>query len=880
MHKKAISIILSLTIVGASSSNLVSFANENLNTKQSKQEITQNTNQYNTVHSVHSTNELQSAIEASQEGDLIKVYPGEYTATSITITTPNVTIAGYNLDDTPVTNYSGAIDTKAAINIDATDTTIQGLETKGINVGHKNTASNSKILNSYIGGYLYLGYYNTSLDGENITVDRCNVSESLYSNNNKNIIKNTEATWISISGNDTNLSNCTMNYLEIGDDKKVTNNIKVSDSNILSAINLGFRNDMANNVVLERVDSKYAKIGMETGLADNITILDSDIDTCYIGKDNRGKSSNTSIYNTNIGALEIGTNTGVANNTKILNSNIKYKVNIGNNDGNALNTIIETKNTSIEDNGKNTFILNTLTSNINKLKGYASSGMRVEVYKDGAKLIDKTIEEDKILDEYFKVDDPSYVLVNNDNIDIKIYSTDNTLIFEENIIIKNPVASLPAPKMDEISNTSYYISGYAYPGSTVYVLLENQDENDTGIMKKVAGSDGYFSIKPSTLSGGEILRIYSKDNANNISETIEVEVLDKISPSVRIDDMTVEDDTIKGFSEPGCKVTAYLKVDNSSPGKYLGESVVNEHGRYYIPFDEVLWNQADITVYATDKSSNTGSDTVTVYDKTTPIFNSVDKITDKSTVIKGTVSEANANIVAKYVGEDYNQTIRDIGTTKSDKKGNFEISIPFEIDSKNKILLIASDTANNYTEHLVKIQETLRPTDLNNHWAKDYVYDFIDSGYINGYEDNTFKPDNQITRAEFVKIVNKVFGYTEAGEISFTDIASNAWYKNEVAIAVKAGYINGKSDTIFDPEAPITRQEAAKIIATIKNCADNDFDKLGSFSDNKSVDSWAKAYVEGVIEAGYMNGYSDNTFRPNQKITRAEAVVTLQRTIK
>lgn len=171
--------------------------------------------------------------------------------------------------------------------------------------------------------------------------------------------------------------------------------------------------------------------------------------------------------------------------------------------------------------------------------------------------------------------------------------------------------------------------------------------------------------------------------------------------------------------------------------------------------------------------------------------------------------------------------------------------------------------------------------DINNHWAKKEIQTFIDKGYINGYpEDLTFRPENPITRAEFVKTVNKVFGYTQTTQISFKDVKKGEWYYSEVEKAVKAGYIKGyPEDNTFRPENPITREEAAKIIATIMKKEDKNLDKLQSYSDAKNVSDWAKEYVEGVLEAKYMNGYSENnTFRPTNNITRAEAVVTLNRT--
>lgn len=172
-------------------------------------------------------------------------------------------------------------------------------------------------------------------------------------------------------------------------------------------------------------------------------------------------------------------------------------------------------------------------------------------------------------------------------------------------------------------------------------------------------------------------------------------------------------------------------------------------------------------------------------------------------------------------------------------------------------------------------------SDINNHWAKNEIQSFIDKGYINGYpEDNTFKPENPITRAEFVKVVNKVFGYTQTKSINFTDVNSNEWYYEEVKKAAQAGYINGyPEDNTFRPNQPITREEAAKVISTIMKKQDNNLDKLQKYSDANSVSSWAGVYIEGVLESKYMNGYpEDNTFRPKDNIKRGEAVVTLSRT--
>ena len=169
-----------------------------------------------------------------------------------------------------------------------------------------------------------------------------------------------------------------------------------------------------------------------------------------------------------------------------------------------------------------------------------------------------------------------------------------------------------------------------------------------------------------------------------------------------------------------------------------------------------------------------------------------------------------------------------------------------------------------------------RPTDYKGHWAESVIDEFIDKGYISGYSDNTFRPNNSITRAEFVSILNNVFGLTKSSGKVFSDTKTH-WAKTSIDIGVTNGVCSGKSSTEFKPNDPITREEAAVMISNYKKIADSNFDKLSKFKDAHKVSSWAKPGVEGIIEKGYMSGYSDNTFRPKNKITRAEAVATLSR---
>lgn len=169
--------------------------------------------------------------------------------------------------------------------------------------------------------------------------------------------------------------------------------------------------------------------------------------------------------------------------------------------------------------------------------------------------------------------------------------------------------------------------------------------------------------------------------------------------------------------------------------------------------------------------------------------------------------------------------------------------------------------------------------DLKGHWAEPTVRKFIEKGYINGYPDGTFKPDNNITRAEFVTLTNKVFAYVIEKEEQFKDVNPGDWFYKEIRKAVAQGYINGYEDSTFRPNNSISREEAAVVITNIKGQKDSNIDKLLKYKDEKEVSTWARISVETVIEGGYMKGYEDNTFRPLNKMTRAEAVVILDRLI-
>ena len=170
------------------------------------------------------------------------------------------------------------------------------------------------------------------------------------------------------------------------------------------------------------------------------------------------------------------------------------------------------------------------------------------------------------------------------------------------------------------------------------------------------------------------------------------------------------------------------------------------------------------------------------------------------------------------------------------------------------------------------------PTDIQGHWAQNTINKWVDKGDISGYPDGTFRPNNMITRAEFVVLVNNAMGYTKSGYAYFSDVPNHYWGKNAIQTGVAAGYISGDGNGIFRPNDPVTRQEAAAMISRILDLKQNE-SRAYRYTDSYAISNWAKGVVGAVSDAGIMAGYPDGSFGPNRVLTRAEAVLALDKTV-
>lgn len=176
--------------------------------------------------------------------------------------------------------------------------------------------------------------------------------------------------------------------------------------------------------------------------------------------------------------------------------------------------------------------------------------------------------------------------------------------------------------------------------------------------------------------------------------------------------------------------------------------------------------------------------------------------------------------------------------------------------------------------------------DIHGHWAEKTLQQFIDNGWIQG-DEGGIRPDSTITRAETATVVGAVEEYTEEADVSgYKDVAKTDWFYKQVAKIVKANVMVGVGNNKWAPQGDVTREQAAVIMCKLNdvsvdtkaNAADirAQLSKLG-YTDANAVSDWAAPYILAAVQNCYMSGYPDHTLRSGNNITRAEAIVMLDK---
>ena len=188
-----------------------------------------------------------------------------------------------------------------------------------------------------------------------------------------------------------------------------------------------------------------------------------------------------------------------------------------------------------------------------------------------------------------------------------------------------------------------------------------------------------------------------------------------------------------------------------------------------------------------------------------------------------------------------------------------------------------SDQVNSGHEFDCSVNKLL---DICGGWAEQPILKLIELGWMAGYPDNTFKPNEEMKRSEIVSLIVRALKLPPSGGNKFVDM-KNHWASEAVETAAAYGIISGMTETTFEPDHLLTREQLAVIVVRAFKLGDMSGALKGnnmySFNDIEQASSWAKESLMILLRLGIIKGYPDGSFKPMQFITRAEVAVILQR---
>lgn len=166
--------------------------------------------------------------------------------------------------------------------------------------------------------------------------------------------------------------------------------------------------------------------------------------------------------------------------------------------------------------------------------------------------------------------------------------------------------------------------------------------------------------------------------------------------------------------------------------------------------------------------------------------------------------------------------------------------------------------------------------DVIGHWAQADIERMVAAGVIKGYPDGTFKPDNTVTRAEFIALVRRIKAASGAGNsTSFNDIAQH-WARDDIqALEAQGWLVAEEHDRELAPDKPMPRQEMARLVARAM-----DLDPVPGntqFNDDHKIPATFRPFINAAVGKGLISGYPNGNFEPQGALTRAEAATMLVR---
>ena len=385
-----------------------------------------------------------------------------------------------------------------------------------------------------------------------------------------------------------------------------------------------------------------------------------------------------------------------------------------------------------------------------------------------------------------------------------------------------------------------YITGYTSADARIYVVNNKYTDlrNSSSSIGR-ADRDGYFSIRYD-IKEGESVTIYAEDDGYT-SKSVEVKndnYRDIKGSRIDASDLRLMGRTLTGYIKNHPFEFARVYRD----GKLLGSFRTDKNSYFSVELSESLYNNEvnDLRFYLDSK---------TVENKKFKITEAL----DGQKLVKGTANAKDEITV-------YDASNRKLGSITVNNSGVFTVFLDRALIYGETIKIEAKDEKGAISKLDYKV-------------TKNAVETVKAISYIKGYPDGTFRPQANVTRAEaaqmFATLLNGGANFGTSSATRFSD-ASDDWFSKAVNYVVAKGLISGYPDGTFKPNESITRAEFAQMIS---GYVKNEKKSTTDFQDVK--DHWAKDAIDKLYGNKNVSGYPDGSFKPNAKITRAEAVTIL-----
>lgn len=175
--------------------------------------------------------------------------------------------------------------------------------------------------------------------------------------------------------------------------------------------------------------------------------------------------------------------------------------------------------------------------------------------------------------------------------------------------------------------------------------------------------------------------------------------------------------------------------------------------------------------------------------------------------------------------------------------------------------------------------------DIKGHWAEQSIAQIVELGYMVGKTEDMFMPNDKLTRGEMATILSRLVEPSQVGNVSFKDIAGDEWYAQNILTMANKGLLSGYEDGTFKPKGNITRAETIVILARMEKenntyvAPENVAQILSRYKDANKVPAWAQEEIAWAIEKGLIKGDTNNNLNMQSNITRAETAVILCRVL-